>query len=239
MTTADAAGLLEDLTRRGVVLTAEADKLRYRAPKGTVTPALRELIEQHRAVLLQVLGTAGASSTGPADGPAIGLPKVRHEKRAPAGPADLAQPVAGESAQMKHEKSALAEPDQVAHLEAELEGLLGELGQVAGSWADLPAYRRFCELERQWLDLRGARVGSSAGQAPAVTQDPAPRRAPSDPARARLDQLLQPKPGGLTPAEVAEVRALAQACGVKVRLECWNPADPTAGWQQIELVGGR
>ena len=48
-------GLLEDLTRRGVVLTAEADKLRYKAPKGTITPALRGLIEQHRAALLQAL----------------------------------------------------------------------------------------------------------------------------------------------------------------------------------------
>lgn len=67
----------------------------------------------------------------------------------------------------------------------------------------------------------------------ARTQDEAARRAPSDPARARLAELLQPKPGGLTLAEVGEVRGLAQSLGVAVRFEKWDPADPAAGWQEI------
>ena len=39
------AALLQDLTARGVVLTAEAGRLRYKAPAGAVTPDLRRQLE--------------------------------------------------------------------------------------------------------------------------------------------------------------------------------------------------
>ena len=217
-------GLLEDLTRRGVVLTAEADKLRYKAPKGTITPALRGLIEQHRAALLQALADLPGASSGPADG--AGLQQTSNKRPTAGSPSTAIDQAAG----------------QVAALEAELENLLDELGRAAGSWSELPAYRRFCELERAWLALRAdpSQAALVSGHGHQVTQDEADqvtRRAQRDPQRARLDQLLQwPKEGGLTPAEVAEVRALAQACGVAVRLERLDLADLTAGWHEVTHV---
>lgn len=51
------AALLQDLTSRGVVLTAEAGRLRYRAPAGAVTPDLRRQLEAHKAALVALLST--------------------------------------------------------------------------------------------------------------------------------------------------------------------------------------
>ena len=53
MTTAPA--LLQDLAGRGVVLMADAGKLRYRAPAGTLTPDLRRQLEAHKAALVALL----------------------------------------------------------------------------------------------------------------------------------------------------------------------------------------
>ena len=50
-----AAALLHTLTARGVVLTAEADRLRFRAPAGTITPELRRQIEAHKTALIEAL----------------------------------------------------------------------------------------------------------------------------------------------------------------------------------------
>ena len=216
-------GLLEDLTRRGIVLTAEADKLRYKAPKGTITPALRGLIEQHRAALLQALADLPGASSGPADGP--GLQQTSNKRPTAGSPSTAIDQAAG----------------QVAALEAELENLLDELGRAAGSWSELPAYRRFCELERAWLALRAdpSQAALVSGHGHQVAQDEADqvtRRAQRDPKRARLDQLLQPRPGGLTPAEADEARALARGCGVAVRLERLDLADLTAGWHEVTYV---
>ena len=226
-----ALGLLEDLTRRGIVLTAEADKLRYKAPKGTITPALRGLIEQHRAALLQALADSSGASSGPADGP--GLQQTSNKRPTAGSPSTALDQAAG----------------QVAALEAELEALLDELGRARGSWPELArdghpaheAYRRFCELERAWLALRAdpSQAALVSGHGHQVAQDEADqvtRRAQRDPKRARLDQLLQPRPGGLTPAEADEVRALARGCGVAVRLERLDLADLTAGWHEVTYV---
>lgn len=44
--------LLAELNQRGVALWAEADTLRFSAPKGAITPDLRTLMVQHKAALL-------------------------------------------------------------------------------------------------------------------------------------------------------------------------------------------
>ena len=48
--------LLQQLYERGVILTPSPDgTLRYKAPKGTVTPALLEMMRQHKAELLDLV----------------------------------------------------------------------------------------------------------------------------------------------------------------------------------------
>jgi hypothetical protein len=47
--------LLLELERRGVELTAEGGRLRYRAPAGALTEDLRHLAGEHRAGLLALL----------------------------------------------------------------------------------------------------------------------------------------------------------------------------------------
>lgn len=55
------AALLQDLTARGVVLTAEAGRLRYKAPAGAVTPDLRRQLEWHKAALVALLSAQQTS----------------------------------------------------------------------------------------------------------------------------------------------------------------------------------
>ena len=64
-----ATALLQALAGRGVVLTAEAGRLRYRAPAGAVTPDLRRQLEAHKAALLLALA-GNAQQTGLFDGAA-------------------------------------------------------------------------------------------------------------------------------------------------------------------------
>lgn len=52
MTSAD---LLADLESRGVRLTADGDQLRYHAPKGVITPSLREALAEHKSELLELV----------------------------------------------------------------------------------------------------------------------------------------------------------------------------------------
>ena len=47
--------LLAELTRRGVELWAEGERLRYRAPRGAMAPELFETLRAHKAALLEVL----------------------------------------------------------------------------------------------------------------------------------------------------------------------------------------
>lgn len=72
------ATLLQDLTARGVVLTAEAGRLRYRAPAGAVTPDLRRQLERHKAALVALLSAQQTSLfDGAAPSPDAG-PLVPH-----------------------------------------------------------------------------------------------------------------------------------------------------------------
>lgn len=64
-----AIALMQDLASRGVVLTAEAGRLRYRAPAGAVTPDLRRQLERNKAALLLALA-GNAQQTGLFDGAA-------------------------------------------------------------------------------------------------------------------------------------------------------------------------
>ena len=55
-----ASGLLHDLASRGVVLAAEGDRLRWRAPAGVLSPADRTAIVEHKAGLLELLALEAA-----------------------------------------------------------------------------------------------------------------------------------------------------------------------------------
>ncbi len=49
------AALLSTLHTTGVVLTLDAGTLRYKAPKGVMTPNLRQQLTQHKAALLDLV----------------------------------------------------------------------------------------------------------------------------------------------------------------------------------------
>jgi hypothetical protein len=62
----NAASLLSDLQAQGVHLELEAGALRYRAPKGTITPGLLATLKTHKADLIAVL-SARQRETGSID----------------------------------------------------------------------------------------------------------------------------------------------------------------------------
>lgn len=49
------AALIEELTRLGVTLTPEGDRLRYRAPAGAITPELKQRIVEQKLEIIAVL----------------------------------------------------------------------------------------------------------------------------------------------------------------------------------------
>ena len=55
------AELLAHLQRQGVVLWADGDRLRYKAPKGLLTPALREELTERKGEILALLRQSNAS----------------------------------------------------------------------------------------------------------------------------------------------------------------------------------
>src|SRR2546429_8209542 len=61
------AEILADLAQQGVQLWAEGDRLRYRAPKGVLTPVLRAMLSEHKAEILALLQQhpAGPQSSYP------------------------------------------------------------------------------------------------------------------------------------------------------------------------------
>lgn len=61
-----ALALLAELRRRGVVLEASGDRLRYRAPSGALTAELRAALAAHKDALLEVLRE---TSPAPAESP--------------------------------------------------------------------------------------------------------------------------------------------------------------------------
>lgn len=50
-----AAELIRALQRRGVTLAANGDRLKVRAPKGTITPELRDRLAQHKPDIIAAL----------------------------------------------------------------------------------------------------------------------------------------------------------------------------------------
>ena len=50
-----AVAILEEAKQRGIVLEAQGEELRYRAPRGSLTPDLLEAMKEHKAELLQSL----------------------------------------------------------------------------------------------------------------------------------------------------------------------------------------
>ncbi len=59
----NASDVLSELRHAGIVLYTEGDRLRYRAPRGAITPALRASVQAHRSELLALLHR-GAVSEG-------------------------------------------------------------------------------------------------------------------------------------------------------------------------------
>ena len=62
-----AAALLSDLRRRGVELTADGDQLRYRAPRGVLSPDVLADLRTHKRELLAELGAASVEGAGVTD----------------------------------------------------------------------------------------------------------------------------------------------------------------------------
>jgi hypothetical protein len=55
-----AEALLQELHSRGVQLAPEGDRIRYRAPRGVLTPDLKAKLSEHKAEVLSVLQAQGA-----------------------------------------------------------------------------------------------------------------------------------------------------------------------------------
>ena len=55
---------LAELTEQGVKLWSEGDTLRFRAPKGVITPELRDLLLLHKAKLISLLSQSNTSANG-------------------------------------------------------------------------------------------------------------------------------------------------------------------------------
>ena len=68
---------LAELDRRGVVLEPNGDRLRYRAPQGTLPPELREAITENKAEIISTLRRLGDGQAPPLDRP----PKTEQELR--------------------------------------------------------------------------------------------------------------------------------------------------------------
>ena len=63
-----ALALLKEIEESGVVLSVVDGKLRYRAPKGALTPELREYISDHKRGLLECLALRGQRLYSPIEG---------------------------------------------------------------------------------------------------------------------------------------------------------------------------
>lgn len=57
-----ATDLLETCTRLGIILTVDAGRLRYRAPKGVMTPQIATQITENRADIIGLLVQPGRAS---------------------------------------------------------------------------------------------------------------------------------------------------------------------------------
>ena len=48
--------IIRNLTMEGIILWAEEDKLKYKAPKGKMTDEIREILVQNKVELMSSLG---------------------------------------------------------------------------------------------------------------------------------------------------------------------------------------
>jgi hypothetical protein len=55
---------LAELTEQGVKLWSEGDTLRFRAPKGVITPELRDLLVLDKGKLISLLSQSNTSANG-------------------------------------------------------------------------------------------------------------------------------------------------------------------------------
>ena len=64
-----AAELLAEVERLGVRLEAQGGQLRYRAPKGTLTPEILTSLAQHKAEIIAALTGGKTNGVGQCPGP--------------------------------------------------------------------------------------------------------------------------------------------------------------------------
>ena len=69
--------LLKEIEESGVVLSVVDGKLRYQAPKGALTPELREYISNHKQGLLEYLTLPGQLSYAFGLAEAAGYPELK------------------------------------------------------------------------------------------------------------------------------------------------------------------
>jgi hypothetical protein len=55
--------VLQEVTRRGIILQAHGSRLRVNAPKGALTPELRDALAAHKGALLPLLNDAPADAS--------------------------------------------------------------------------------------------------------------------------------------------------------------------------------
>lgn len=66
--------LLDELRTRGVELTPDGDRLRYRAPQGALTPELKQALAERKPELLVILGGKPQPTTEAGRCPVCGEP---------------------------------------------------------------------------------------------------------------------------------------------------------------------
>lgn len=203
------AALLHDLAARGVVLTAEAGRLRYRAPAGAVTPDLRRQLEAHKAALVALLS---AQQTSLFDGAA---------PSPDAGP--LVPPVASQAAQDGASAPDLAEPDS-----RQIAGSAGRPRADRGhDLAQDPHAARLVltdfERARQRLVELEAEIDAGAARLASLPE----RQWPAE-LVTRLNALAQEALKLAPVAEYFNLQDLETATGAAYQAVASNPTDPAA-----------
>lgn len=129
------ASLLHEVTHRGVHVRADGETLRYRAPKGAMTPELLEALKLHKPELLRLLRTL-EGACAEVDVSAIDLLSAL-------GPQDLAELEAGRMSLDALRAFALARAERLARERGEIPFRWTEIVHCEGCgpvwlWAGLP-----------------------------------------------------------------------------------------------------
>lgn len=130
------ATLLETLAGRGVVLTAEAGALRYRAPAGAMTPELRRQIEAHKAALIEVLAHTEQAALFSQGGGKVESSGTQGDRPSKAAPESFV-PDRGQLVHQDPHAARLVHGD-FARVRARLAALEAELDAGAAKLVDLP-----------------------------------------------------------------------------------------------------